>query len=187
MVAIGGLDAQVRAQIVGKAIARIECDGGVAMRLRLLQRPGHPLGRGEIEQILRHVGTGSDRAQEEFPGLFVQAQQAEDRAQRVLRFGGVADDFRRGFGGLEGAARLAGNEQAFCAQNERNWILRQQGDRAIGADDGGIGPASLQRGFRQKRPGVSIVRRARHQLRTNPLRRRHISVGEGAPRLVHGS
>ncbi len=151
-----------------------------------LQRPGHALGRGEIEQVLRHVGTGGDRAQEEFSGSFVQPEQAENRPQRVECFGSVADDLRRGFGGLEGAARLAGNEQAFCAQNERDRILRHQCDRAIGADDGGIGPASLQRGFGQKRPGASIVRRARQQLRANSLCRRHVAVGEGAPRLVHG-
>ena len=66
MIAICGLDAQVRAQIMGKTITRVESDGGVAMRLGLLQRPGHPLGRRQIEQILRHVGAGGDRAQEEF-------------------------------------------------------------------------------------------------------------------------
>ena len=92
MVAIGGLDAQVRAQIVGKTVVAVECDGGVAMRFGLLQRPGHPLGRGEIEQILRHIGTGGDRPQEEFLGSLMQAQQAEDRTQRVLRFGRIADN-----------------------------------------------------------------------------------------------
>ena len=102
MVAIGGLDTQVRAQIVGKAVMAVERDGGVAMRLGRLQRPGHPLGRGQIEQILRHVGTGRDRAQEEFLRPFVQAQQAEHRAERIERFGRVADDLRCGFGGLEG-------------------------------------------------------------------------------------
>ena len=187
MVAIGGLDAQVRAQIVGKTVAAVECDGGVAMRFGVLQRPGHPLGRREIEQILRHIGTGGDRPQEEFLGSLMQAQQAEDRTQCVLRFRRIADNLRGGFGGLEGAACLTGNKQAFCAQNERNRILRHQGDRAIGADDGRVGTASLQRGFCQKRPGTCIVRRARHQLRANPFRRRHIAIGEGAPRLVHGS
>ena len=145
-----------------------------------------PVIRSVAARLNRYCGTSGravDRAQEELPGCFVQAQQAEDRTQRVQRFEGVADDLRRAFGGLEGAARLAGHKQAFCAQNDRNWILWDQCDRAIGADDGSIGPAALQRGFRQKRPGVSIVRCARHQLRTYPLRRRYVAVGEGAPRL----
>ena len=66
MIAIGGLDAQVRAQIVGKTVVAIECDGGVAVRFGLVQRPGHSLGRCEIEQVLRYIGTGGDRAQEKF-------------------------------------------------------------------------------------------------------------------------
>ena len=174
-------------KIVGKTVAADRA----RWRRRNAPRPrfSAPVIRSVAARLNRYCGTSgraaTARRKNSF-ALFVQAQQAEDRAQRVERFGGVADDFRSGFGGLEGAARLAGNKQAFCAQNERNRILRHQCDRAIGADDGGIGAAPLQRGFGQKRPGVSIVRCARHQLRTNPLRRRHISVGEGASRLGHG-
>jgi hypothetical protein len=79
MIALGALDAQVRAQIVGKAVVAVERDGGVAMRLGRNQRPGHSLGRREIEQVLRHIGTGGDRAQEELPGFLVQPEQPEDR------------------------------------------------------------------------------------------------------------
>ncbi len=131
------------------------------MRFGLIQRPGHSLGRREIEQVLRHIGTDRDRAQEEFLRPVMQAEQAEDRATRVERRWGVVDHPRGGLRGLERAARLAGNKQAFCAQNKRDRILRHEGDRAIGADDGRIGAPPLQGGFCQKRPGGSIVRRTR--------------------------
>jgi hypothetical protein len=71
MIAISGLCAQVRAQIVGEAVVAVEGDGGVAMHFRLIQRAGHSLGGGEIEQILRYVGAACDRAQEKLPRLLM--------------------------------------------------------------------------------------------------------------------
>ena len=101
MIAFARLDAQVRAQIVGQTIVAVARDGGIAMRFGLVQRPRHSLGRREIEQILRHVGAGGDRAQEELLRPLMQSEQAEDRPAGVERFGGVVDHLRGGFGGLE--------------------------------------------------------------------------------------
>ncbi len=107
MIAICGLDAQVRAQIMRETIVGVERDGGVAMRFGCVQRPGHSLGRRQIEQVLRHVGAGGDRALEEFLRPRVQAEQAEDRPAGVERFGGVADHRCSGLGGLERRARAS--------------------------------------------------------------------------------
>jgi hypothetical protein len=62
---------------------------------------------------LRHIGTGSGGTQEQFPGLSVQAEQTEHRAECVLRFRGLADDAGGCLGRLERAARLTGGKQAF--------------------------------------------------------------------------
>jgi len=164
MIALGALDAQIRAQIVRKAIMTVERDRGIAMRFGLVQCSGHSLGCRQIEQILRHIGTGGDRAQKKLLCFLVQSKQAEDRTECVLRFGRVVDHLGSRLGGLERLSCLAGNEQAFCAQHERNRIFRHEGDGAIGAEQRRIQPTTLQRGFRQQRPGGSIVRSAGEHL-----------------------
>ena len=178
VIAIRGLDAQVGAQVVGEAVVAVERDRGIAMRFGGIQHPGHPLGRGEIEQILRHVGAGGDRAPEQVHRPLMQPEQAEDGAERIERLGRVADDVRSRFGGHERRAGLAGDEQAFGPQNVRDRILGRQRDRPIGADDGGIRAAPLQRGLGQQRPGAAIVRRGGQHLRADPFGRREVAASE---------
>jgi hypothetical protein len=113
MVALPGLDAQVRAQVVGETVTAIERDHGVAMILGGCEQSHHALGGGQIEQVLRNIRARRDRAAKQVGGPLVASEQAEDGAERVERFRRLpgarhgADDFRRRFGGREGLAGLA--------------------------------------------------------------------------------
>ncbi len=185
MVTIGGLDAQVGTQIMGKTIVAVARDRCIAVRLGICQRADHSFRGGEIEQILRHAGPGSDCAPKQVPGPMLQPEQTEHRADRIERFGRRADGFcgtLRNFGGLTG---LAGEKMTLCAQHERDGISGDERDRAIGADNRGIVPATQQRGFSQQRPGSPVARIAGDDLRADPLGRRKIAAGKGAARCLY--
>jgi len=164
----------------------VQRDGGVAMRLGRRQRAGHALGRRQIEQVLRHIGTGLDRAPEVWLGPFMQAKQAEHRPECVEGVGSAADEVGRHFGRRESRTGLPGHEQAFRAQDGRDRVSGIQRDGAIGADDRGIRASALQRGLGQECPGGRIVRPARQHLRADPLGGRDVAVGKCASRCGHG-
>jgi hypothetical protein len=67
MVAIGALNAQVRTQIVRKAIVTVGRNRRVAMRFGIAESADHPLSRCQIEQILRYVRPHGKGATKELP------------------------------------------------------------------------------------------------------------------------
>ena len=57
------------------------------MRSGHIQQAGNSLGRRQIEEILRHAGTGRDGATEQLQGPLMESEQAEDRTERIERLG----------------------------------------------------------------------------------------------------
>jgi len=171
MVALAGLGAQVGTQVVAEAKCRVESERHVAMGLGLGQRSRHALGRGEVEQILRHVGAACDRANGQLSGAVVQAQQAEDAAERIQRVRRGANHRLGLFGRRERLSRLAAQEQALGLEDEGNGIVAGEHSSAFGTDDGRISAAALQGGFGHQRPGCPLIGVAREYLCADQLGR----------------
>ena len=115
----------------------------------VVQPTGHSLSRRKIEEVLRLARTGSDSASEQFMRPVVQSEQAENAAERVERLRRGADDMRSGIGGVEHLRRFTEEEQAFCAQDVRDWIVWAERHRLLGAYHRRVGAAPQQRGFCQ--------------------------------------
>ncbi len=167
---------------MGKAVMGIKGDGGVTMRFGSIQAPGHSLARPQIEKVLRHAGTGGDRAAEQPQRPLMEPEQAEHGAERIERLGGVADDARSGFRGRERPSGLAGDKEAFGAQDMGDRISGRKRDGPVGADDGGVGATPLQRCFGQHGPGAAIVRSAGENLRADFFRCREVTARKRASR-----
>ena len=165
---------------MGKPVGRVERERCVAMGFCVGQGPRYALGRGEIEQILRHVGAGGDRAGEQLPGAVVQPKQAEDAAQRIQRVRRGADHCLGLFGRGERVARLAAYEQALGLQDERDRVAACHQRGTLGADDGGIGSAALQGSLCQERPGSPLIGIVRKDFCAHLLGRSDVAARKGA-------
>ena len=110
VIAIGGLGAQVRAEVIGAGVAAVLRDRGVAVRLGLLQLARHTLGCGQIEKVLRYMRTSRDRSVEEVRCSLVEAEQAEDSAERIVSFGHMPRDAGRSLSRFKRPNGVTGEE-----------------------------------------------------------------------------
>ncbi len=95
---------------MGEPVVTVARNRRVTMCFGIAERANHPLGGRQVEEILRYVRPGGDRATKEFPCPLLQPEQAEHSAHRVKGVRRLAKMFGRSLRRRAGLTSLTGHE-----------------------------------------------------------------------------